>query len=57
MNGFYWRIPLSLEIVQQEGRGLPDFKTFEELFCLCLDIFQERGGLPDAKDGEAHFLL
>ena len=26
------------------GGGLPDSKTFEELFCLRLDIFQEKGG-------------
>ena len=40
----------------QEGGGLPDSKTFEELFCLRLDIFQEKGGgLPDSKDDEEHF--
>ena len=25
--------------------GLPDSKTFQELFCLRLDIFQEKGGV------------
>ena len=41
------------------GRGLPNAKLFEELFCLCLDIFQEMrgGGLPDTKDDEEHFLF
>ena len=28
---------------QEGGGGLPDSKTFEELFCLRLDIFQEKG--------------
>ena len=43
--------------IYQEGGGLPDSKTFEELFCLRLDIFQEKGGggLPDSKDDEEHF--
>ena len=41
-----------------KGGGLPDSKKFEELFCLCLDIFEERGGgLPDSKDEEEHFLV
>ena len=26
------------------GGGLPNSKVFEELFCLILDIYQERGG-------------
>ena len=38
-----------------EGCGLPYSKTFEELFCLSLDIFQEEGGLPDSKDDEVLF--
>ena len=38
------------------GGGLPYSKTFEELFCLSLDIFQEEGGgLPDSKDDEVLF--
>ena len=38
------------------GGGLPDSKTFEDLFCLRLDIFQEKGGgVPDSKDDEDHF--
>jgi hypothetical protein len=40
--------------------GLPCSKTFEELFCLSLTIFQEEvggGGLPDSKDDEVLFLL
>ncbi len=38
--------------------GLPYSKTFEELFCLSLDIFQEEvGGLPYSKDNEVLFLL
>ena len=36
--------------------GLPYIKLFEELFCLCLEIFQ-KGGLPDSKDDEEQFLL
>ena len=27
------------------GGGLPNSKVFEELFCLILDIYQERGGV------------
>ena len=39
----------------REG-GLPFSKLFEELFCLHLDIFQERGrGLPDSKNDEERF--
>ena len=38
------------------GGGLPYSKTFEELFSLSLDIFQEEGGgLPDSKDDEVLF--
>ena len=33
-------------------------KTFEELVCLRLETFQERGGgLPDFKDDEGHILF
>ena len=43
------------KISGREG-GLPHSKTFEELFCLSLDIFQEEGGgLPDSKDNEVLF--
>ena len=41
---------------RKRGWGLPNSKLFEELFCLCLEIFQE-GGLPDSKDDEEHFWL
>ena len=30
--------------------GLPNSKHFEELFCLCLDIFQKGRGLPKSKE-------
>ena len=45
---------LCLDIFQEEGGGLPNSKVFEELFCLILDIYQERGGggLPDSKTFE-----
>ena len=40
------------------GGGLPNSKLFEELFCLCLDIFQEGGGgLPNSKNFEELFCL
>ena len=40
----------------RKGGGLPYSKTFEELFSLSLDIFQEDGGrLPDSKDDEVLF--
>ena len=29
----------------ERGAGLFNTKLFEELFCLCLEIFQERGGV------------
>ena len=29
----------------QKGGGLPDSKLFEELFSLCLEIFQGGGGV------------
>ena len=34
---------------------LSDSKTFDELFCLRFDIFQDRGGIPDSKDDEEQF--
>ena len=42
----------------ERGGGLPNTKLFEELFCLCLEIFQEReGGLPCSKNVEELFCL
>ena len=43
-------------IFSGKGGGVPYSKTFEELFCLSLDIFQEEGGgLPNSKNDEALF--
>ena len=42
----------------ERGGGLPNTKLFEELFCLCLEIFQEReGGLRCFKNVEELFCL
>ena len=42
------------KIMFRGGGGFPYSITFEELFCLSLDIFLGRGGggLPDSKDDE-----
>ena len=46
-----------LKSFRKGGRGLPCSKTFEELFCFSLDIFQEEGGCLIPKMIRYIFLL
>ena len=41
----------------RKGGSLPDSKLLEELFSLCLKIFQGGGGLPYSKTFEELFCL
>ena len=41
------------QLLETLGGGLRHSKTFEELFCFSLDIFQEEG--PDSKGDEVLF--
>jgi hypothetical protein len=50
---FFYFLPFF--IIGGGGGGLPNTKLFEGLFCLYLEIFQERGGGPCSKTFEELF--